>query len=90
MSERQNYQPIISDKHWTDHSPLLFKKQVLVLKSKEVNPIFGQFDLMELKNNPQVFHPDSRSVAGKTLPFYFGPKMGFLQKLSFYVILKFI
>jgi hypothetical protein len=40
--------------NWVDHEASLFNKKKLVFKSKETNPIFGEFDLMELKNNPEV------------------------------------
>ena len=70
MSEIQNYQQMIPNKSWSDQGPFLFKKQFLALKSKETNSIFGQFDLMELKNNSEVITP-TRIFGFTKTPFPF-------------------
>lgn len=70
MSEIQNYQQMIPNKSWSDQGPFLFKKQFLALKSKETNSIFGQFDLMELKNNSEVITP-TRIFGFPKTPFPF-------------------
>lgn len=54
MSKQQSFQRAATNKVWADRSPMLFRKKILVFKSKETNSIFGGFDLMELKNNPEV------------------------------------
>ena len=51
--------PISSKKNeykttWVNHKASLFTKKQLIFKSKETNHIFGEFNLMELKNNSEV------------------------------------
>jgi hypothetical protein len=54
MSTSNLFTKLTIRKTWADYEGSLFNKRKLLLRSKEVNPIFGEFNLMELKSNSEV------------------------------------